>query len=591
MEQKGFTIVEIVVSVGIFLTMAVIAAQIYFLIVSQIIAYREQTTITSLADQYMEVARNLPYSQIGTLSGNPHGSLADGDNPIVVSVSGVTYNIYYEVTYIDDTADGTILQGTDAAPDDYKQVKLSIKNTRTQAVNSFFTSIVPKGLEGLASGGAFMIKVFDAVGQPVSGASIRIQNLSINPSLDLNRLSDINGNWVEVGLPNSANSYHITVTKNGYSSDQTYPVTQQNPNPVKPDSTISNGQVTQISFSIDKTSNLTFVTQDNICAGIGGVTMEVQGAKLIGLPSVLKFDNTYTSDGSGQVALQNVEWDTYTPALISNSYMIYGTSPIQQINVLPNTTQNFNVILGAKTANSLLTIVKDAATQNPIEGASVTLQSASPSYSGTKLTEGSVWSQQDWSLGSGQVNFTNTKKYFVDDGNVDANTIPLALRLAQFGGEYANSGQLESSSFDTGTSTTAYTSLEWQPASQSAGTVVKFQLAANNDNTSWNYFGPDGTQNSYYTITGTSISAALNGKRYVRYKAFLSTTDSSKTPALTSVNVNYVSGCPAPGQAMFAGLSQGSNYSATISATGYQTQTISGLTVNGYNVLNVALSP
>lgn len=589
--QKGFTVVEIVVSVGILLMMAMIIAQIYVLIVSQIVAYREQTTITALADQYMEVARNLPYSQLGTISGNPHGALADSANPIATNVNNVPYQIYYEVTYVDDSADGTIILGTDAAPNDYKQIKLSIKNTRTNFVNSFFTSIVPKGLEGLASGGALMIKVFDAVGQPVPGASVRIQNTTLNPTIDLTRTSDSSGNWVEVGLPNSANSYHITVTKNGYSSDQTYPTSVQNPNPVKPDSSVLNGQVTQVSFSIDVVSNLTFTAQDQICAPISGVDIAVQGAKLIGLPAVLKFNNTYTSNGSGQVPLTGVEWDTYTPALISNSYMIYGTSPIQQINVLPNTTQNFNVMLGAKTANSFLVIVKDAATQNPIELANVNLQSTNPAFDSSKLTEGSVWSQQDWSEGSGQANFSNVKKYFSDDGNVDGTVMPLALRLLYFNNAYISAGQLTSSSFDTGTNLTAYTSLEWQPTSQDVAATVKFQLAANNDNTTWDYLGPDGTANTYYTTSGTSISPSLNGKRYVRYKAFLSTTDNTKTPVVTSVNVNYVSGCPAPGQAMFAGLTSGSDYKVVVSASGYQTQTIDNITISGYNVLTVLLTP
>ncbi len=348
--------------------------------------------------------------------------------------------------------------------------------------------------------------------------------------------------------------------------------------------------MTQISFSIDRTSNLRFTLQDLLCAPIGSVDMAAQGAKLIGTPNVLKFNNTYTSNGSGQVVLNNIEWDTYTPALISNSYMIYGTSPIQQINVLPNTNQNFNIMLGAKTANSFLVIIKDVATQNSIEGATVQLQSASPSYNASKLTEGSVWSQQDWSLGSGQPNFTNPQKYFSDDGNVDGATIPLALRLLYFNNAYANSGELISSSFNTGTSLTTYTSLEWQPASQDPATSLKFQLAANNSNSNFDYVGPDGTASSYYTTTGTSIHSSLNGKRHIRYKAFLSTTDTAKTPALTSVSVNYVSGCPAPGQAMFAGLAAGSNYKVIVSASGYQTQTISNLTVGGYNVLTVLLS-
>ena len=60
------------------------------------------------------------------------------------------------------------------------------------------------------------------------------------------------GNWIEVGLPPSVNGYHIVVTKPGYSTDQTYPITPQNPNPTKPDATIMSGQVTQVSIVTDR---------------------------------------------------------------------------------------------------------------------------------------------------------------------------------------------------------------------------------------------------------------------------------------------------------------------------------------------------
>jgi len=183
----------------------------------------------------------------------------------------------------------------------------------------------------------------------------------------LEKLSDANGKWVEVGLPDSANSYHITVTKSGYSSDQTYPISGLNPNPTKPDATISNGQVTQISFGIDQTSNLTFNTLNQTCGAISGVGLEVKGAKLIGTPNVLKYDNLFTSNSSGQVPLINAEWDNYTPALTGNTYMIYGSSPIQQVNLLPNTNQLFNLILGPKMTTNLLVIVKDSSTGNDYE--------------------------------------------------------------------------------------------------------------------------------------------------------------------------------------------------------------------------------
>jgi prepilin-type N-terminal cleavage/methylation domain-containing protein len=592
MNQRGFSLIESMVAIAIFVLLAGVVYQAFFLTYKDAALNWQNTTVSSLARQYLENARNIPYAQIGTIQGNPHGTLPDFANPSTVTISNATYQIYYEVTYIDDPADGTAIAGTDPAPDDYKQVKLSIKNVASGQITNFVTSIVPSGLENMTNGGALSLSVINAFGQPVPDATINITNNSVSPSIDLSRISDANGKWVEVGLPDSANSYHIVVSKSGYSSDQTYPITVQNPSPTKTDATISNGQVTQISFSIDQTSNLTFNTLNQTCGPISGVGLEVKGSKLIGTPNVIKYDNSFSSNSSGQVTLNNIEWDNYIPALTGNSYMIYGSSPIQQIDLLPNTSQLFNLILGPKTANSLLVIVKDSSTGNPIEGANVELTNPSPSVDTTKTTGGSLWSEQYWNGGSGQANWNDTTKYWQDGGGISTTDVPLAVRLLNSGGlTLVNSGYLDSSTFDTGGSSTSYTTLNWQPTSQDPAATVKFQVATNNDNTTWNYIGPDGTSGTYYTTPGESINSANNNNEYIRYRAYLSTTDNTKNPTLTSVGINYVSGCFTPGQVFFAELASSSNYQVTASMSGYTAKTVSSLNISGYQVLQVSLTP
>lgn len=590
-KQGGFTLIESLVGIAIFAMLTGVVYQTITLLQKETMLNWENTTISSLASQYLEDARNIPYAQIGTIQGNPHGNLPDFANANTTTVNNTVYQIYFEVTYVDDPADGTALLSTDSAPDDYKQVKLSVKNTATGKITNFVTNVAPSGLENMASGGALSLSIINAVGQPVPDATINITNSAINPSINLSRMSDSNGKWVEVGLPDSANSYHITVTKSGYSSDQTYPISGLNPNPTKPDATISNGQVTQISFGIDQTSNLTFNTLNQTCGAISGVGLEVKGAKLIGTPNVLKYDNLFTSNSSGQVPLINAEWDNYTPALTGNTYMIYGSSPIQQVNLLPNTNQLFNLILGPKMTTNLLVIVKDSSTGNPIEGANVSLTDMNTSATTSGFTGGSLWSQQYWNGGSGQINWSNSTKYFQDSGSISTTDIPLAIRLTNSGGHTLfNSGFLDSSTFDTGGTGTAYTTLNWQPTSQDPAATVKFQIATNNDNATWNFIGPDGTSGTYYTTPGTTISSANNNQEYIRYRVYLSTNNSTKNPTVTSVNINYVSGCFTPGQVIFPGLVASDKYQVVISNPGYSTKTISNLTVTGYQTLQVSLA-
>ncbi len=258
-------------------------------------ASREQTTIASLATNYLEVVRNLAYSQVGTAHGNPIGVLPDDVTPATIVIEGINYQVYYEVTFVDDPADGTVLLGTDAAPDDYKQVKLNIQNMTTGVVRSFSSNITPFGLEGTVNAGALWIKAFDATGQPIAGASVHIQNIA--GTIILDRTTDSSGNWVEVGLPPGVNIYHIVVTKAGYSTDQTYPITVANPNPTKPDPTIVNSQVTLVSFSIDLFSKLTIKTL--------GATGSTCGAAQVNLGTAGSFavlaGSTITNTGSSGI--------------------------------------------------------------------------------------------------------------------------------------------------------------------------------------------------------------------------------------------------------------------------------------------------
>jgi hypothetical protein len=277
--------------------------------------------------------------------------------------------------------------------------------------------------------------------------------------------------------------------------------------------------------------------------------------------------------------------------LTGQSVIIYGTSPIQKIDVLPNTTQTFSMILGSNpTANSLLAIVKDSAAGTALENASVTLTDGG-SFSQTYLTGGSVWLQNNWVGGSGQAQWSSStpSMYFQDNGSVDV-SVSGQVKLKKIGNSYTNAtGTLESSTFDTGTNATNYTILSWQPVSQSASTTLIFQVAANNDNATWNYVGPDGTANTYFSTPGTDMGAALDNNEYFRYKAYLSTSDISKTPALTSVNVNFVTGCFTPGQVIFTGLAV-KTYYVTTSLSGYQTQNLTSVNVNGNQSFQVLMN-
>jgi prepilin-type N-terminal cleavage/methylation domain-containing protein len=568
---KGFTLIEVLISVAIF---AILAFAIYggFAKMLEVISLiRNREIVTNLANEQFEIARNLPYVDVGTVGGIPAGVITE--NQTIVR-DEKTFLVETTIRNIDDPFDG-LLGGTpnDPSPADRKIVSLIISCALCKNIKptEFTTYVSPKNLETASTKGALVIRVFDAAGLPVSDADVTIVNSSVSPAVNLTDQTNLSGMLTLVDAPPSVGGYKITVTKSGYSTDQTYPVgASGNPNPSKPNATVILQQITQLSFEIDKVSSVPVTTINNQCGAISGFDFDFVGTKLIGTsPNKIKHSNSFVTDGSGAVSINNVEWDTYGITGTDTTYDIIGTNPLLSLGVPPNTTQNMQIITAPKNGRRLVVVVKDQSTGLPVSDASVVLSKTG--YTSTLTTNEGFINQTDWSLGSGQSQVGDTSKYLSSDGNIDISTSAGNISLIQNSGTYVSSGNLTSSTFDLG-AVSNFKQILWSPSVQpvqTGATSVKFRIATNNDNTTWNFKGPDGTTSTYYTTTDQNINSAHNGDRYLRYKIYLSTANTAYTPQVSDISVTYSSGCIPPGQVSFSGLSQ-ATYDLTVSKTGYQ---------------------
>ena len=107
--------------------------------------------------------------------------------------------------------------------------------------------------------------------------------------------------------------------------------------------------------------------------------------------------------------------------------------------------------------------------------------------------------------------------------------------------DYANAGQLESSTYDTGSDTVVYNWVSWS-SHVPINTSIKVQLATSAAATGpWNYVGPDGTAATYYTVGAKEFInyASHKDQRYVRYKAYLISQADLQTPILEEVTISY----------------------------------------------------
>jgi hypothetical protein len=179
--------------------------------------------------------------------------------------------------------------------------------------------------------------------------------------------------------------------------------------------------------------------------------------------------------------------------------------------------------------------------------------------------------QTDWSGGAGQTDFADPSRFDSSNGYVEVSNPTGELRLSEVFGEYYPPGILESSSFDVGTSANFHQIL-WLPQGQPPDTgsdPVRFQVATNNDNATWNFVGPDGTAATTFTLADQNIGTSHNGDRYFRYKVQLDTASTSWTPSVSDVSFTYTSDCVPPGQVLFSGLAEGT-YTVSVSRAGYQ---------------------
>lgn len=561
---KGFTLIETLVGIGVFLVIAVSSYQAYvslFLLINQ---NQYKILALNLANEQFEIIRNLTYADVGIVGGVPNGKVPNVQN---LNRSGVDFVVTTTIRNVDLPFDGTIGGSpNDLSPADNKFVEVNVdcpscKNFSTVVLN---TTVAPKNLETASTNGALFIKVFDANGVPIQGASVHIENNKINPKITIDDITDANGLLQIIDAPPGVEAYEITVTKTGYSTDKTLASGQvSNPYPAKTHATVVLQQVTQVSFSIDKLSSISFKSTTPSCTIVPNIDFNLTGSKQIGT-NVSKYNQNISTNASGVYTNNSMEWDTYKVTGNDSSYDIVGINPLNPIGLNPDSNQNVSLIVINKDPRSLLVTVKDSATLLPVTDAVVTL--SKDGYNNTQTTDRGFITQTDWSHGEGV-------DYTVQDGNIEISDPVGELKLKNVFGVYNASGIIESSTFDTG-SNSNFHNLIWLPSDEpvSAGpNSVRFQIATNVEitaTTTWSYTGPDGTSGTYYTVSNTPISNDHDGHRYIRYKLYLSTADTSVTPNISDVSFTMTTSCTPPGQVVFTNLDSG-EYTLSVIKSGY----------------------
>jgi len=253
-NEKGFSLMEVVVSI---LVISVVILGIFSLIIFSLNVTTDNKYFVEaieIANQKLEQIRNLPYDDVGTISGSPAGVIPDYET----IVREGSFDIHTTVIFYDDEYDGTFDLGTDNVFLDYKIATIEVAwESKFGSKNvTVFSKVIPNTEETLTGYGLIKLLVNDADGAPVPFADVHIENNAISPVLNVDYTTDKDGELTVAVLP-ALESYEITVTKPGYGTDRTYTRGEiirgvSNNEPTRPHWSVFAEGKTEDSFSIDE---------------------------------------------------------------------------------------------------------------------------------------------------------------------------------------------------------------------------------------------------------------------------------------------------------------------------------------------------
>ncbi|MBP9812956.1 carboxypeptidase regulatory-like domain-containing protein [Candidatus Saccharibacteria bacterium] len=237
-KQIGFTIVEVLIGMVIISILILSATTTYIALQSAAAIARHKSIATELATNRIENLKSMPYDNLAVAGGAIyHPSPLPATE--TKTINGYTYTVKTSINYIDDAFDGcgnyaneTIKQSlcrnypppsgspaTDLNPADYKIVNVKVFGYNNKKFAELDTQVAARVAETDSTTGALSVKVMDDSGNPISGATVQLNNNTLSPTLALTDSTDSFGTAIFYGLPpDSDPDYVISASKSGYSS-------------------------------------------------------------------------------------------------------------------------------------------------------------------------------------------------------------------------------------------------------------------------------------------------------------------------------------------------------------------------------------
>jgi type II secretory pathway pseudopilin PulG len=385
-KAGGFTLIEAMLVIFIFSLITITFYRTYTIGTKYIIDSKSRLGAISVANEKMEIIRNLKYENIGTTTGSVPGNIPETET---IAENASHYFVRTTVEYVDDSLDGKYPHDTNNAPEDYKKVTVEVfwnnNNESVQLISRF----VPVGREVPSPGdGILQINVFSDQpgGEGIPNSNVHVVNSDMG--LDTIVETDSTGSVTLMGskIKNSIQKYRITLSKSGYETVSTmspYPTTAYNP--VDVHASVVVGSMNVANIVQDELSTLHVNTTDYLGNPIHDIGFHIIGGRKLGTQAVSPFSPVYnldtdsSTDSSGTKDFGLVSPGQYMFTLLPSvtDYVLIDTDPTTPATIFSNQDVNLNVKLADKNATSLLVKIVNPDGMTPTAGAEVTLSNNS----------------------------------------------------------------------------------------------------------------------------------------------------------------------------------------------------------------------
>ncbi|KKR21681.1 MAG: hypothetical protein UT50_C0005G0015 [Candidatus Moranbacteria bacterium GW2011_GWA2_39_41] len=390
-KNAGFTLIEALTVLFIFSLITMTFYSIFSVGTRYILESKNRLGGVALANERMEIIRNLKYDDIGIVGGIPSGNLVAEED---VTESKHAYHVKTFVQYVDDPFDGVL--PADVIPTDYKRVKVTVSwngVNNAQSDISLVARFVPAGIEQAASGGILAVNIMGSNGIGVPQASVHITNSSVSPAVNVTAMTDDTGNLMLPGAKQSIQGYNITVTKNGYETVETIDPDSVSYSVTDTPASVVEGMLNMKSIVQDKFAKLKIITTDAQGEKLPGVNFSIEGGRILGSDMMfvpakptynLKSDNT--SDSDGEVDFGDVSpGQFFIFTIVKTGYTLIGLSNFANVDLTTNEytllkpaedVEDVTMRFAENDVNSLVVQVVRDADNTLIENAEVTLSNS-----------------------------------------------------------------------------------------------------------------------------------------------------------------------------------------------------------------------